>query len=37
MDLKVPFPEVACVVTSAVQMGLEAWVRWDDKAKGTFQ
>lgn len=36
IGLKVPIPKVAGVVTSAVGVGLLAWVRWDDKAKGTF-
>lgn len=36
MGLKVPIPKVAGVATSAVGIGLQVWVRWDDKAKGTF-
>lgn len=36
MDLKLPIPKVACVVRSAVGMGLQTWARWDDNARALF-
>lgn len=32
-----PIPKVACVVRSAVEIGLQAWARQDGNAKDTFQ